>query len=120
MERLERITSFSYYFFTSLAYSWPPILFPEYHSFALASLQTVGEGLEERRAALAHMEADSEALSRFVTPGEAGHIREKLTQMRRHWEELKGSVEQLEGQLNQSASYRQRYNDILEQVYSNI
>lgn len=79
----------------------------------------MGEGLEERTAALSHMEADCEALSRFVTPGEAGRIRTRLTQMRRYWEELKGRVEQLGGQLNQSASYRQRYNDNLEQVYSN-
>ncbi|CAB1447009.1 unnamed protein product [Pleuronectes platessa] len=76
----------------------------------------LGKGLEERRAALAHMEADCEALSRFVTPGEAGCLRARLTQMKRYWEELKGRVEQLGGQLNQSASYRQRYNDNLEQV----
>ena len=63
------------------------------------------------------MEADCDALSRFVTPGEAGCIRARLTQMRRYWEELKGRVEQLGGQLNQSASYRQRYNDNLEQVF---
>lgn len=80
----------------------------------------MGKGLEERKAALAHMEMDCEALSKFVTPGEAGHIRARLAQMRCHWEELKGRVEQLEGQLNQSASYRHRYNDILEQVYNNI
>nr|XP_019953051.1 PREDICTED: nesprin-1-like [Paralichthys olivaceus] len=79
-------------------------------------VEEVGKGLEERREALAHMEADCEALSRFVTPGEAGCIRARLTQMRRYWEELKGRVEQLGGQLNQSASYRQRYNDNLEQV----
>lgn len=88
------------------------------YSSAVTSLQAMGEGLEERRAALAHMEADCEALSRFVTPGEAGHIRARLTQMRRCWEELKGRVEQLGGQLNQNATYRQRYNDNLEQVYS--
>lgn len=78
----------------------------------------MSEGLEERRAALAHMEADCEALSSFVTPGEAGRIRARLAQMRRYWEELKGRVEQLGGQLNQSASYWQRYNDNLEQVLS--
>lgn len=78
----------------------------------------MGEGLDERKAALARMEADCEALSRFVTPGEAGHIRAQLAQMRRYWEELKGRVEELGGQLNQSRSYRQRYNDNLEQVYS--
>ncbi|XP_023266581.1 nesprin-1-like [Seriola lalandi dorsalis] len=82
----------------------------------ISRVEEVGKGLEERRAALVHMEADCEALSRFVTPGEAGRIRAGLTQMRRYWEELKGRVEQLGGQLNQSASYRQRYNDNLEQV----
>lgn len=84
-----------------------------------ASLQEVGKGLEERRAALAHMEEDCEALSGFVTPGEAGCIRAQLSQMRRYWEELKGRVEQLGGQLNQSVCYRQRYNDNHEQVFSN-
>lgn len=65
------------------------------------------------------MEADCDALSRFVTPGEAGRIRAQLIQMRRCWEELKGRAEQLGAQLNQSASYRQRCNDNLEQVHGN-
>lgn len=93
---------------------------PDYHSFAFLSRQAVGGGLEERRALLDHMEADCEALSKFVTPGEAGHIRARLAQIRRHWEELKGRVEELGGQLNQSVSYRQRYNDNLEQVWRSL
>lgn len=92
---------------------------PDRHPFALAPLQTVEGGLEDRKAALAHMEADCEALSRFVTPGEAGHIRATLTRIRCHWDELKRTAEQLEGQLNQSVSYRQRYSDNLEQVRGN-
>lgn len=95
------------------------MFFPDRHSSVVTSPQAVAEGLEERRAALAHMEVDCEALSRFVTPGEAGRIRSRLAQMRRDWEELMGRVEQLEGQLNQSTSYWQRYNDNREQVYSN-
>ncbi|XP_047184808.1 nesprin-1-like [Scophthalmus maximus] len=82
----------------------------------ISTVEEVGKGLEERRAALAHMEEDCEALSGFVTPGEAGCIRAQLSQMRRYWEELKGRVEQLGGQLNQSVCYRQRYNDNREQV----
>ncbi|XP_076011043.1 nesprin-1-like, partial [Genypterus blacodes] len=82
----------------------------------ISIVEEVGEGLDERRAALVRMEAECEALSGFVTPGEAGQIRTRLVQMRRSWEELKERVEQLGGRLNQSASYRQRYNDNLEQV----
>lgn len=62
------------------------------------------------------MEADCEALTRFVTPGEAGHFWVTLSQMKCHWDELKGRVEQLEGHLSQSVSSRQRYSDSLEQV----
>uniref|UniRef100_A0A8K9Y661 Spectrin repeat containing nuclear envelope protein 1 n=1 Tax=Oncorhynchus mykiss TaxID=8022 RepID=A0A8K9Y661_ONCMY len=72
--------------------------------------------LEERAAILSHLEAESEALSGFVTPGEAGRIRARLAQMERYWEELKESVEQLGGELNQSATCRQRFNNDLEQV----
>ncbi|XP_028460432.1 nesprin-1-like [Perca flavescens] len=82
----------------------------------ISTVDAVAEGLEERRAALAHMEADCEALSSCVTPGETGRIRSRLAQIRHYWEELKGRAEQLGGQLNQSASYWQRYNDNLEQV----
>lgn len=80
--------------------------------------QTVGEGLEERRAALAHMESDCEALVRFLTPGEADHIWAKLTQMKLRWEELKFKIEQLKRQLNVSAWSRDR-DDAFQQVYIN-
>ncbi|XP_037541085.1 nesprin-1 [Nematolebias whitei] len=76
----------------------------------------MGEGLAERRAALAQMEADSETLSRFVTPGEAGHVRARLVQTRRRFDELMERTEQLGEQLNLSASYRQRCNNNLDQV----
>lgn len=80
------------------------------------SQQTVVRALEERRAALEHTEADCEALTRVVTPGEAGHFWVKLSQMKCHWDELKARVEHLQGHLSQSVSSRQRYNDNLEQV----
>lgn len=76
----------------------------------------IGEGLEEKRTTLVQMEADVETLSRFVTPGEARHIRVQLLQTRRCCDELMGRTEQVGLQLNQSASYRQRCNDNLEQV----
>ncbi|XP_024912651.1 nesprin-1-like [Cynoglossus semilaevis] len=83
-------------------------------------VEEVEKGLDDRRSALTLMEADCEALSRFLTPGEAGCIRARLTHMRRYWEELKESAEQLKGQLNQNASYRQKYNDNLEQIKKTI
>lgn len=78
----------------------------------------MGEALAERRAALAQMEADSEALSGFVTPGEAGRVRARLVQTRRRFDELTERTEQLGEQLNLSTSYRQRCNNNLDQVHS--
>lgn len=86
-----------------------------YICFAFTLPQTVGEGLEERRAALAHMESDCEALLRFLTPGEADHIWAKLAEMKLRWEELNFKIEQLERQLNVSAWRRDR-DDAFEQV----
>lgn len=83
----------------------------------LPSLQAVAEGLEARSPSLLRMEEDFEALLRFMTPGESGCIRTRLVQMRRSWQELMEKTEQLTGQLNQSASYRQRCSDNLEQVF---
>lgn len=83
----------------------------------LPSLQAVAEGLEARSPSLLRMEEDFEALFRFMTPGESGCIRTRLVQMRRSWQELMEKTEQLTGQLNQSASYRQRCSDNLEQVF---
>ena len=78
--------------------------------------QAVEAALEEKRAWLVQLEGQSQALSGYVTPGEAGHIRARLGQMGRGLEEFRGSVRQLIGQLQQSASHRQRYSDNLEQV----
>jgi len=53
----------------------------------------IGEGLVEKKIALTHMEADCEALARFVTPGEVGHIRAQLIHTTRCHDELKGRIE---------------------------
>ncbi|KAG7275369.1 hypothetical protein CRUP_007925, partial [Coryphaenoides rupestris] len=82
----------------------------------LSTIEAVEAGLEEKRAVLVHLEGRSQALSGYVTPGEAGRIRARLGQMGRGLEELRGRVQQLIGQLHQSASHRKRYIDNLEQV----
>ncbi|CAL8318022.1 unnamed protein product, partial [Boreogadus saida] len=82
----------------------------------LSSVEAVEAALEEKRAWLVQLEGQSQALSGYVTPGEAGRIRARLGQMGRGLEELRGRVQQLIGQLQQSASHRQRYSDNLEQV----
>lgn len=91
------------------------------YSFASTLLQTVGEGLEERRAALAHMESDWEALLNFLTPGKADHIRSKLAEMRLQWEELKFKLERMDRRPSLSTSYRDTedaYDQVCIRAYS--
>ena len=82
----------------------------------LLACQTVGSELGERAEVLSRLEADSQALAQFVSSGEAARIRARLTQIGRYWEELRESVGQLDGQLQESSSHLQRFHSSLEEV----
>ncbi|CAM9192469.1 unnamed protein product, partial [Lampetra planeri] len=62
-----------------------------------SSLDAMGKALEEKRAALTDMQEDCEALTAFVTPGEAACVRARLTQMRQKLKELQERAEELGG-----------------------
>lgn len=79
-------------------------------------LQAVGAELQERAEVLSQLEADSQALAQFVSSGEAARIKARLTQIGRYWEELKESVQQLDGQLEESSSHQQKFKMSLEEV----
>lgn len=65
---------------------------------------------------LSQLEADSQALAQFVSSGEAARIKARLTQIGRYWEELKESVQQLDGQLEESSSHQQKFKMSLDEV----
>lgn len=86
------------------------ILHPSLH------VQAVGAELQERSEVPCQLEADSQALAQFVSSGEAARIKARLTQIGRYWEELKESVQQLDGQLEESSSHQQKFKISLEEV----
>lgn len=79
-------------------------------------VQAVGAELKERAEVPSQLEADSQALAQFVSSGEAARIKARLTQIGRYWEELKESVEQLDGQLEESSSHQQKFRSSLQDV----
>ncbi|XP_029943268.1 nesprin-1-like [Salarias fasciatus] len=86
----------------------------------ISTVKAVGAELQDRAQALSRLEADSQALSRFVSSGEAARIRARLTQVGRFWEELKESLQQLEAQLEQSSAHQQRFQSSLDQVQTSL
>ncbi len=82
--------------------------------------QTIREGLQERSQVPSHLEEKSQALVQFVSSGESARIKARLTQIGRYWEELKESVEHLNGQLEESSSHQTKFNANLQQVRFNI
>lgn len=79
-------------------------------------MQAVGAELQERAEVPCKLETDSQALAQFVSSGEAARIKARLTQIGRYWEELKESVQQLDGQLEESSSHQQKFKITLGEV----
>lgn len=86
----------------------------------LFCIQVISAELQERADVPPHLEADSQALAQFVSSGEAARIKARLTQIGRYWEELKESVQQLDGQLEESSSHQQKFTISLEEVNKHI
>lgn len=79
--------------------------------------QGVTIALKERAEILSQLEDKAQTLSQFVSSGESARIKARLTQVGRYWEELKESMEHLNGQLEESSSHQQKFNTNLQQVY---
>ncbi|MCJ8743979.1 hypothetical protein PDJAM_G00100910, partial [Pangasius djambal] len=84
-------------------------------------IHTVGvmeAGLEEKKDVLRKLEAESRALTRFITPGEAERIKARLMQISRYWEELTNSVKQRGAELQASLSHKVKLTEDMDEVKS--
>lgn len=82
----------------------------------LPHFQVVETELQERARVLSGLEADSQDLARFVSSGEAARIKARLTQIGRYWDELRESVQQLDGQLRESFSHQRKFSQSFQEV----
>ncbi|XP_041828569.1 nesprin-1-like [Melanotaenia boesemani] len=86
----------------------------------IQKVKAVGSELQDQAEVLSQLEADSQALVQFVSSGEAARIKARLTQIGRYWEELKESVQQLDGQLEERCSHQQKFKMSLEEVQASL
>uniref|UniRef100_A0A7M4FLZ9 Calponin-homology (CH) domain-containing protein n=1 Tax=Crocodylus porosus TaxID=8502 RepID=A0A7M4FLZ9_CROPO len=62
------------------------------------------------------LEEEAQSFSQYVTSGESAHIKTKLTQIKRYWEELRDHAQRLEGIITENTSQQQKYEESLKQV----
>ncbi|KAJ0062855.1 hypothetical protein NL108_008143 [Boleophthalmus pectinirostris] len=86
----------------------------------IKTVKAVSVEVQDRAEVLSLLETQSQALAQFVSSGEAARVKARLTQVRRYWEELKDSVQQLDTQLEESSSHKQKFKAGLEEVQASI
>lgn len=73
-------------------------------------------GLEEKKDVLRQLEAESRALTRFITPGEAEHIKARLMQISSSWEELSNNVKRRGAELQASLLHKLKLSEDMDEV----
>ncbi|RXM34120.1 Nesprin-1 [Acipenser ruthenus] len=86
----------------------------------ISKVKALGKELEEKMKAIRSLEEESQALGQFVSSGEAARIKARLTQISRHWDELKEHTQHLERVLQENASHQHKFQDSLKQAQQTL
>lgn len=73
-------------------------------------------GCEQKKDVLSQLEAESLALTRFISPGEAELVKARLMQISRSWEELLNSVRRRGAELQASLVYKVKLIEDMDEV----
>ncbi|XP_059684163.1 nesprin-1-like [Gavia stellata] len=82
----------------------------------ISQIKVINKEIDGKITGISKLEEDAESFSQFVTSGECAHIKAKLTQVKRYWEELRDHAQRLERTITGNASAQQKYEESLEQV----
>nr|XP_057913481.1 nesprin-1 isoform X6 [Doryrhamphus excisus] len=86
----------------------------------METVKAVEAELQERVQVLSGLDADSQDVAHFVSSGEAARIKARLTQIGRYWDELRESVQHLDGQLRESSSHQMKFSQSLQEVKASL
>ncbi|KAM6272871.1 nesprin-1 isoform 2-T2 [Spheniscus humboldti] len=82
----------------------------------ISQIKVINKEIDGKITGISKLEEEAESFSQFVTSGECAHIKAKLTQVKRYWEELRDHAQRLEGTITGNASAQQKYEESLKQV----
>ncbi|KAJ7342117.1 hypothetical protein JRQ81_009049, partial [Phrynocephalus forsythii] len=74
-------------------------------------IKVVVKEIDDKEKEIPHLEEDAQTFSQYLTSGESAHIKAKLTQIRRYWEELRDHAEHLERTITGKASIQQKFEE---------
>uniref|UniRef100_A0A8C4V5X1 Spectrin repeat containing nuclear envelope protein 1 n=1 Tax=Falco tinnunculus TaxID=100819 RepID=A0A8C4V5X1_FALTI len=84
----------------------------------ISQIKVINNEIDGKITGISKLEEEAESFSSFVTSGECAHIKAKLTQVKRYWEELRDHAQRLEGTVTGNASAQQKYEESLKQAVS--
>ncbi|XP_010119459.1 PREDICTED: nesprin-1-like, partial [Chlamydotis macqueenii] len=86
----------------------------------ISQIKVINAEINGKIIGISRLEEEAESFSQSVTSGECAHIKAKLTQVKRYWEELRDHAQRLEGTIIGNASAQQKYEGSLKQVQQTV
>uniref|UniRef100_A0A8C3DU56 Spectrin repeat containing nuclear envelope protein 1 n=1 Tax=Corvus moneduloides TaxID=1196302 RepID=A0A8C3DU56_CORMO len=86
----------------------------------ISQIKVINKEIDGKTTGISNLEEEAKSFSQFVTSGERAHIKAKLTQVKRYWEELRDHAQRLEGTITGNASAQQKYEESLKQVQQSV
>uniref|UniRef100_A0A8C3TZX5 Spectrin repeat containing nuclear envelope protein 1 n=1 Tax=Catharus ustulatus TaxID=91951 RepID=A0A8C3TZX5_CATUS len=86
----------------------------------ISQIKVINKEIDGKITGISNLEEEAKSFSQFVTSGERAHIKAKLTQVKRYWEELRDHAQRLEGTITGNASAQQKYEESLKQVQQSV
>lgn len=82
----------------------------------LFTFQAVKNEIADKDNEIPKLEEDAQLFSQYLTSGESAHIKAKMTQIRRYWEEFRDHTENLEGTIAGRAAVQQKFEENFRKV----
>ncbi|KAM9000867.1 nesprin-1 isoform 8-T9 [Sarcophilus harrisii] len=86
----------------------------------ISQIKVILERIENNQNDIPKLEEEAQSFAQFITTGESARIKAKLTQIRRHWEELRERAQCLEATLLENESQQQKFEESLRKVQQSV
>uniref|UniRef100_A0ACB8GC14 Uncharacterized protein n=1 Tax=Sphaerodactylus townsendi TaxID=933632 RepID=A0ACB8GC14_9SAUR len=83
-------------------------------------IKVIIKEMDGKKNEIPSLEEDTQSFFQYLTCGESAHIKAKLTQIRRYWEELRDHAQHLEETIVGKASLQQKYEENLTKIQQDL
>ncbi|KAL7987671.1 hypothetical protein Chor_006590, partial [Crotalus horridus] len=83
-------------------------------------IKAVKNEIADKDNEMPKLEEDAQLFSQYLTSGESAHIKAKMTQIRRYWEEFRDHAQNLEGTIAGRASVQQKFEENFRKIQEDL